>query len=226
LSGVTQDWSELSYNNLDIAGKQNTWRTRGLENRNFLNAEMFTRLFLGQCERYREKIGPLIFEFSTFSQKDFAHGRDFVNQLDQFLGTLPVGWRYAAELRNRGWLVPEYFAMLRRHNVAHVFNNWTRMPSALEQLALEGSDTADFMVARMLLKPGRGYEEALTKFTPYKELQEINEEARRAADEFLERAFRLSKRGYIYINNRLEGFAPAPSPKSSDASLSKAANTY
>lgn len=28
------------------------------------------------------------------------------------------------------------------------------------------------------------------------------------ADEFLERAFRISKRGYIYINNRLEGFAP------------------
>jgi len=74
--------------------------------------------------------------------------------------------------------------------------------------ALEGSDTADFMVARMLLKPGPVYEEAVTKFHPYKELQEINEEARRATDEFLERAFRLSKRGYIYINNRLEGFAP------------------
>ena len=98
--------------------------------------------------------------------------------------------------------------MLRSHNVAHVFNNWTRMPSALEQLTLEGSDTADFMVARMLLKPGRRYEEAVTKFQPYKEIQEINEEARRAADEFLERAFRLTRRGYIYINNRLEGFAP------------------
>jgi hypothetical protein len=98
--------------------------------------------------------------------------------------------------------------MLRSHNVAHVFNNWTRIPSALEQLALEGSDTADFMVARMLLKSGRGYEEAVTRFQPYKEIQKINEKARRAADEFLERAFRLSKRSYIYINNRLEGFAP------------------
>ena len=67
------------------------------------------------------------------------------------------------------------------------------------------------MVARLLLKPGRSYEEAVSKFEPYKEIQEINEEARRAADEFLERAFRLSKRGYIYINNRLEGFAPARS---------------
>ena len=113
------------------------------------------------------------------------------------------------ELRNRGWLVPEYFDMLRSHNVAHVYNNWTRMPSALEQLAIEGSDTADFMVARLLLKPGRGCEAAVKKFSPYKEIQEINEDARRAGEEFLERAFKLTKKGYIYINNRLEGFAPA-----------------
>lgn len=116
---------------------------RGMENRHFLNAEMFTRLFLGPCERYKDKIGPLIFEFSTFAKMDFERGGDFVTQLDQFLSALPKGWRYAVELRNRGWLVPEYFDMLRSHNVAHVFNNWTRMPSALEQLALEGSDTAD-----------------------------------------------------------------------------------
>ena len=66
-----------------------------MENRDFLNAEMFTRLFLGPCERYKEKIGPLIFEFSTFAKKDFEHGRDFVTQLDHFLGALPPGWRYA-----------------------------------------------------------------------------------------------------------------------------------
>ena len=58
-----------------------------------------------------------IFEFSTFGKKDFEHGRDFVTQLDQFLGALPPGWRYAVELRNRGWLVPEYFAMLRSHSL-------------------------------------------------------------------------------------------------------------
>ena len=95
---------------------------------------MFTRPFRGPCKRYKEKIGPLIFEFSTFGKKDFEHGRDFVTQLDQFLSALRSGWRYAVELRNRGWLVPEYFAMLRSHNVAHVFNNSTRIPSALEQL--------------------------------------------------------------------------------------------
>jgi hypothetical protein len=48
----------------------------------------------------------------------------------------------------------------------------------------------------------------LSTFEPYKAIQEVNDEARQAAAEFLERAFRRTKRGYIYINNRLEGFAP------------------
>jgi uncharacterized protein YecE (DUF72 family) len=200
---VTEDITIKRFPNLPKHGQR-----AGMENPNFLNAEMFTRLFLGPCELYRDKIGPLIFEFSQFSQADFEHGHDFVTRLDQFLGALPRGWRFAVELRNRGWLVPEYFAMLRSHNVAHVFSNWTRMPSALEQLGMDGSDTADFMVARMLLKPGRGYEAAVEQFSPYKEIQEINEEARLAVDEFLERSFRLTKHGYVYINNRLEGFAP------------------
>lgn len=43
------------------------------------------------------------------------------------------------------------------------------------------------MVARKLLKLGRGNEEAVTKFLPYNELQEINEEGRPAAADFLHR---------------------------------------
>jgi uncharacterized protein YecE (DUF72 family) len=200
---VTEDITVRRFPNLPKHGQR-----AGTLNENFLNADLFRRYFLGPCECIKDKIGPLIFEFSTFSKTDFQHGSEFMVLLDQFLGALPKGWRYGVELRNRGWLVPDYFAMLHSHNVAHVFNNWTRMPSIAEQLALEGCDTADFMVARFLLRPGRSYEEAVTKFTPYKETQEVNEEARRAAEEFLDRAFRMTKRGYIYINNRLECFAP------------------
>src|SRR5258707_10704716 len=106
-------------------------------NSNFLNAEMFQRLFLGACEAYRQKIGPLIFEFSTFHKHEFEHGRDFLAALDQFLAALPGGWEHGVEMRNQAWLQPEYFDMLRSHGVAHLFNNWTRMPSILEQLATE-----------------------------------------------------------------------------------------
>ena len=34
---------------------------------------------------------------------------------------------YAIEMRNQYFLHPEYFAVLKRHNVAHVFNSWAEM---------------------------------------------------------------------------------------------------
>ena len=100
-------------------------------------------------------------------------------------------------------------AMLRSHGVAHVFNSWTRMPPVLEQLAINGSDeTADFTVSRFLLKPGCSYEEAVKAFQPYSEIQIPAEEAKTAAGIILRRSLEKARKGYIYVNNRLEGCAP------------------
>jgi uncharacterized protein YecE (DUF72 family) len=119
---VTDDITLKKFPNIPRCGAR-----AGTMNPNFLNAEMFTRLFLAPCEAHRSKIGPLIFEFSTFHQHEFENGRDFVAALNQFLSALPKGWEYGVEIRNKTWLQPEYFDMLRSHNVAHVYNNWTRM---------------------------------------------------------------------------------------------------
>jgi uncharacterized protein YecE (DUF72 family) len=180
----------------------------GTINANFLNPEMFRRLFLGPCEAFRSKIGPLIFEFSTFHKHEFEHGRDFIAALDQFLGAIPSGWDYGVEIRNKAWLVPEYFEMLRPHGVAHVFNNWTRMPSIAEQIAIEGVETANFTVSRFLVKPGRTYEDSVKAFEPYRGIKEPNEEARSAADKILQQSIIKKRRASIYVNNRLEGCAP------------------
>mgnify|MGYP002382468951 CR=1 FL=1 len=57
---------------------------------------------------------------------------------DVFLGQLPSGWQYGVEVRNRNLLCEPYLAMLRRHGVAHVMNNWTQMPSVAEQMQMPG----------------------------------------------------------------------------------------
>src|SRR5207249_354462 len=102
--------------------------------------------------------------------RDFAHGRDFVAALDQFLGKLPPGWPYGIEMRNKTFLHPEYFAMLRKHGVAHIYNSWTDMPSVLDQMKIPDSRTTpDLTGARFLLKPGRKYEDAVKQFSPYGE---------------------------------------------------------
>ncbi|MDX6766863.1 MAG: DUF72 domain-containing protein [Candidatus Methylacidiphilales bacterium] len=178
----------------------------GKANENFLNARLFKSAFLGPMRKLLPKVGILMFEFSHFGPSDFARGRDFVDVLDRFLGELPTrAWQFGVEIRNETFLVSEYFEMLARHGVAHVFNNWTRMPPVARQVELEGAFTADHFAARFLLKPGRTYEEAVKAFAPYKEAQEVDTEARDALARLLKR--KPKGAGYLLVNNRLEGCA-------------------
>jgi uncharacterized protein YecE (DUF72 family) len=166
----------------------------GEENASFLNAALFRNAFLDLLEPYRERIAALIFEFGAFSRQSYPDVGEFLAELDPFLASLPTGLRYAVEIRNPHFLEHDYFACLRQHGVAHVLNAWTRMPVLGVQMRLPEVYTAGFTVARALLRQGRPYEQAVTMFSPYKQIQDPNPEARRALREL--------------INNRLEGNAP------------------
>lgn len=182
----------------------------GQLNSNFLNADLFGTAFLKPCEGIRSKIGVLMFEFSRFYPSDYEHGRDFVAELDLFLGKLPKGWPYAIEMRNKAWLAPEYFACLARYGVTHVFNSWEAMPAVSEQMALPGSRTnPNLLAARFLLKPGRKYEAAVTAFQPYDKIKEPYPDARAAGAQLVSEglAAKAKREVYIYVNNRLEGNA-------------------
>ena len=187
-------------------------RRAGQANGKFLNAELFASAFLAPCEAIRANVGVLMFEFTQIHGADFARGREFVAALDEFLGRLPRGWPYAVEIRNRNFLQPEYFAALARHGVAHVFNSWTDMPPVSEQSELPGAfPNPELFAARFLLKPGRKYEDAVKRFSPYEKLQEENPEGRTAAKKLIHRlrASELRARGFIFLNNRFEGNALA-----------------
>ena len=182
----------------------------GQVNPDFLNAERFATAFLKPCEEIRDKVGVLMFEFSRFWPRDYEHGREFVADLDPFLGKLPKGWPYAIEMRNKQWLTPEYFGCLARHSVTHVYNSWDAMPPVSEQMAMPGSRTnPNLVAARFLLKPGRKYEEAVKTFQPYDKVQEPNLEAREAGKALIAKgkAAGANRKTFIYVNNRLEGNA-------------------
>lgn len=204
---VTDEITVKRFTNLPRFGPR-----AGQPNPNFLNADVFRSAFLEPMRPFRAQVGVLIFEFSRFYPTDFARGRDFVAALDEFLAQLPSDWRYAVEIRNRLFLHPDYFAMLARHRIAHVYNSWTAMPPVSEQQALPGAQTNPTLsVARFLLRPGRTYEEAVREFGPYDQVKEVNEEARRAGGRLIQRAAFSGGReqAYIYVNNRLEGNALA-----------------
>jgi hypothetical protein len=64
--------------------------------------------------------------------------------------------------------------------------------------------------ARLLLKPGHRYQQAVDAFQPFTETREAVPEVRRtAADIVLARRKLTEKnRAFLYVNNRLEGNAP------------------
>lgn len=180
----------------------------GRPNPHFLDADRFASAFLGPCEPFRRNIGLLMFEFARISSDDFARGREFVAALDQFLSRLPSGWPYGVEIRNASLLQPDYFTVLARHNVAHLFNSWEAMPPVLEQAARPESFTArEFFGARFLLKPGRRYEEAVKLFSPYDRIKEPYPEGRSAAAHLIQEARARKRRVFLYVNNRFEGNA-------------------
>jgi hypothetical protein len=89
------------------------------------------------------------------------------------------------------------------------------MPVIGKQMALEGSmECAEFQTARLLLKQGRTYEEAVQKFQPYESIKDLNDDTRKAAAKLIDYALKQEKKkdpsrpkAFIYVNNRLEGNA-------------------
>jgi uncharacterized protein YecE (DUF72 family) len=180
----------------------------GLANPAFLDAGLLRTAFLDPLAPYQERIGVLIFEFGAFSRAAMPDVAAFVKALAPFLARLPGGFRYAVEIRNPEFLTGEYFACLRQHHVAHVYNAWSKMPELAAQMALPESVTANFVVSRALLRRGRQYERAVELFSPYTTVQDPNPEAREALRALIQKARQQRLEAYIYVNNRLEGNAP------------------
>jgi uncharacterized protein YecE (DUF72 family) len=180
----------------------------GKENPDFLNVELFEDAFLKPVETLKKKRGVIIFEFSAFHEKSGVNYHRFIELMGDFLSRLPAGYEYAVEVRNREFLADEYLTMLRSHGVAHVLNNWTRMPPIIEQTQIAGVLTARFAVARALLKPGRTYEQAVELFQPYDRIKEENAELRLGLVDAVQRCVAEGCTLYAYVNNRAEGNSP------------------
>ena len=186
---------------------------KGKQNPNFLNPTLFTREVLPayqSSEATREKTGPFIFQFPTFSKKVLEEV-DFLKRLDAFLGKLPREFRYATEIRTPKLLEQEYFEVINRHGVTHCFNHWQYMPDLASQMrkaADAGSLQADFFVARLLTPRGVKYQDAVKRFQPYDQLKEPNESMRKDAAQIARRAIERGIEAFIIVNNRSEGNAP------------------
>ncbi len=203
---VSKVWQQLTVHTWTKAQDK---EKAGKQNPDFLNPELFVEAVYDPIRKwFADHRGPFVFEFQQIYRVSGLGPQAFADRLDAFFAELPREGPYAVEIRNEEFLTPAYFAVLREHNVAHVFNSWTRMPAIGEQLDLRGSLTAPFVVARALLRPGRTYNEAVDAFAPYDRIQEPIPELRHDLMRLARMAVQARVPAYILVNNRAEGSAP------------------
>jgi uncharacterized protein YecE (DUF72 family) len=133
--------------------------------------------------KFEPHTGPFLFEF----QRHGMPTEEFCSRLDGYFGQLPKDFRYAVEIRNAGLLGAEYHEVLTSHNMAHVYNHWSYMPTFADQHKRMGSFTAPFTVLRLLTPLKMSYEAAKKRAEPYTKLVEELPEMRRDTASWSER---------------------------------------
>jgi hypothetical protein len=203
---VSKVWDRITVHT--FTGKREPEELAGRRNPDFLNPNLFLSDVLEPYRRwFSEHTGPFVFEFQTIAGWGPRAPDEFAERLDAFFSLLPREPLYAVEVRNEEFLTPAYFAVLREHNVGHVFSSWTRMPPLGAQMDMEGSITANFIVARALLKPGRLYEDAVKLFKPYDRIRDPYPDLRRDLARLARTSGELRLPAWLIVNNRAEGSA-------------------
>ncbi|MCL4430506.1 MAG: DUF72 domain-containing protein [Chloroflexi bacterium] len=99
------------------------------------NCQPETDAFLNRVALLEQKLGPLLLQFPpTFTSDHFP-------DLAEYLRKLPQNYRYVVEVRNKSWLTPEFFSLLRENRVVLAWAD-----SAL--MADVGEVTGDFLYMR------------------------------------------------------------------------------
>lgn len=180
----------------------------GSRNPSFLARDRFdTEVLAPYAVAFTASAGPFVFELTPMPAGTFDE-RAFVARVDEFISGLPVGPRYAFELRNAELFGPRWLDMLRANGAAHVFTYWTAMPSLRQQLRARPI-APPFTVVRLMLPPYSRYAERKASFAPFDRISEPQPEMRDDVVDILRAAAEAGcDDGVVLVNNKAEGSAP------------------
>ncbi|MGA8220557.1 MAG: DUF72 domain-containing protein [Candidatus Acidiferrales bacterium] len=108
------------------------------------------KTFLTTMDNLGAKLGPLLLQFGYFNKKAFIGVNDFLPRLVPFIQKLPKGQRFAVEIRNKNWLVPQFVEALRDRNVALALIDQSWMPRPNQIFDKLDPITSDFTYVRWL----------------------------------------------------------------------------
>ncbi|MFO0974027.1 MAG: DUF72 domain-containing protein [Phycisphaerae bacterium] len=107
------------------------------------------------------KLRCVLLQFGYFNKQAFAHHKSFFERLDQFLAAAaPEELPIAVEIRNKTWLNPQWFELLKKHHASTVLIDHPWMPSIPEVIEKYDVDTGPLAYVRLL-----GDREAIEKQT-------------------------------------------------------------
>jgi uncharacterized protein YecE (DUF72 family) len=169
-----------------------------------VNAESDLKAFLGVMDLLGPKLGPLLIQLPYFNKQKFSGLDRFLQVLEPFLGSLPKGYQWAVEIRNKNWLSEKLFSVLRNHGVAFTLIDHPWMPRPNEAFQLGDPITADFTYVRWL-GDRKGIEQRTLVWdrTIVDRTAELREWAR-----ILKQLQKRSIRIFAFANNHYAGFAP------------------
>jgi len=160
--------------------------------------------FVTTMDLLGEKLGPLSLQFGYFNKKAFVGVNDFLARLRPFLKKLPKGHRFAVEIRNKNWLVPQFVETLRDRGVALALIDQAWMPRPALWFEKFDPITADFTYVRWL-GDRKGIEEQT------KTWNKIIVDRRADLSEWAEILGKLHKRKIqilAFANNHYAGYGP------------------
>jgi uncharacterized protein YecE (DUF72 family) len=108
------------------------------------------RAFLAAMDPLEDRLGPLLFQFPYFNKASGVTASDFRARLETFLPTVPAGYRFALEIRNKTWIGAPLLDLLRRHGVAWTLLDHPWMPRIGDLMREMDPVTADFTYVRWL----------------------------------------------------------------------------
>ena len=174
-------------------------------NPHFLSPELTSR-FLSLIEPMREQTSVVMFQFEYLNKQKMRDRASFLAYLDGFFASLPGGWTCGIEPRNPQYLERDYFELLRRHGISHVFCQGYYMPP-VQKIYPQVADLLVSPVVIRLMGPDRAEIERKTGKRWDAAVDPRDEDLAGIAD-VVEDMLARGQQVIVNVNNHYEGSAP------------------
>ena len=189
------------------AGKQ-------VENKNYLNSEMFINQFYDPANAILgENIIGFAFEQEYHRKADRIPPKQYVEDLENFFDNLPKDKRYHIESRTDFYHTNQYFDMLYRRGIGHVLSHWTWLPPLWKQFTKARKafyNSGHQSIIRLLTPLRMSYNESYARTFPFNKPVDdiVNPEMINETIEIIKAGIKAGVYSNVILNNRVNGNAP------------------